>query len=243
VSGSALGGYEPLTLARAEREQIEEQLSACFGLTPAGARAWVATSARCGWYYGWRVGERIAASVAFEPLEFGRGGRAAGAASLRALLLQSHYVHPDFRGQGYRVREALLDQVLERHGAETVVLCLYEDALAEYWREVGFRVEHGRETITVAAALARWAAALSPVVTDDYLAAKREEAAADGASIAEADGLVLVRARGAATHTELLVADVDRALRASPALLAESLEVTTIMSYPLRHGLFCPVMV
>jgi GNAT superfamily N-acetyltransferase len=243
VSGSAPGGYEPLTLTPGEREQIEEQLSACFGLTPAGARAWVATSSRSGWYYGWKVGETVAASVAFEPLVFGRGARAAEATPLRALLLQSHYVHPDYRGQGYRVREAFLDEVLERHGAETVVLCLYEDALAEYWREVGFRLEHGRELITVAAALARWAAALSPVVTDDYLAVKREEAEADGATIIEAGGLVLVRARGAATHTELLVADIDRALRAPPALLADSLEVTTIMSYPARRGLFCPVVV
>jgi hypothetical protein len=108
---------------------------------------------------------------------------------------------------------------------------------------VGFRLEHGRETITVAAALARWAAALSPVVTDDYLAVKREEAEADDATITEAGGLVLVRARGAATHTELLVVDIDRALRAPPALLAEPLEVTTIMSYPARRGLFCPVVV
>ncbi len=243
MSGSAPGGYEPLKLTPAERGQIEEQLCACFGLTPDGARAWVATSARSGWYYGWKVGETVAASVAFEPLAFARGGRAAGAVPLRALLLQSHYVHPDHRGRGYRVREAFLDAVLERHGAETVVLCLYEDALAKYWREVGFRVEHDRETITVAAALARWAAALSPVVTAAYLAVKREEADADGATITEADGLVLVRARDAATHTELLVSDVGRALRAPPALLAESLEVTTIMSYPARRGLFCPVVV
>jgi hypothetical protein len=243
VSDSAPGGYEPMSLTPAEREQIEEQLCACFGLTPAGARAWVATSARSGWYYGWKDGGTVAASVAFEPLAFARGGRRADPDPLRALLLQSHYVHPDYRGQGYRVREAFLDAVLERHCAETVVICLYEDALAEYWREVGFRVEHGRETITVAAALARWAAALSPVVTADYLAVKRKEAEADGATTTEADGLVLVRARGAATHTELLVADVDRALRAPKAMLAESLEVTTIMSYPSRHGLFCPVEV
>ena len=246
MSGSAPGGYEPLSLTPAEREQIEEQLCACFGLTPAGARAWVATSARSGWYYGWKVGETVAASVAFEALACARGGRAAGAAGaapLRALLLQSHYVHPDYRGLGYRIRESLLDAVLERHGAEMVVLCLYEDALAKYWGEVGFRVEHVRETISVAAALARWAAAASPVVTDDYLAVKREEAAADGATITEADGLMLVRARGAATHTELLVADVDRARRAPMALLAEPLEVTTIMSYPSRRGLFCPVVV
>jgi GNAT superfamily N-acetyltransferase len=243
VSGSPPGGYEPLSLTAAERTQIEEQLSACFGLTPDGARAWVATSARSGWYYGWKVGETVAASVAFEPLAFARGGRAAGAVPLRALLLQSHYVHPDYRGQGYRVREAFLDVVLERHGAETVVLCLYEDALAEYWGDIGFEVEHARETITVAAALARWAAALSPVVTADYLAVKHEEAAADGATITASDGLVLVRARGAATHTELLVADVDRALRAPRTILAESLEVTTIMSYPSRRGIFCPVEV
>lgn len=243
MSGSAPGGYEPLTLTPEEREQIEEQLCACFGLTPAGARAWVATSARNGWYYGWKVGATVAASVAFEALAFARGGRPADPAPLRALMLQSHYVHPDYRGRGYRVREDFLDAVLELHDAEAVVLCLYEDALAEYWSEVGFQVEHGRETITVAAAIARWAAAVSPVVSAGYLAVKREEADADGATVSEADGLVLVRARGSASHTELLVTDTDRALGAPPALLAEPLEVTTIMSYPSRRGLFCPVVV
>jgi len=241
--GSAPGGYELLTLAPAEREQIEEQLGACFGLTPAGARAWVATSARRGWYYGWRAGERIAASVAFEPLEFARGGRAAGAAPLRALLLQSHYVHPDFRGQGYRVREAFLDAVLERHDGRAIVLCLYDDALTDYWHEVGFELEHGREIVTVAAALDRWAAALSPAVSAGYLAVKREEAAADGASITESGGLVLIRDRGSAVHTELLVTDLEQARLAPEALLARPLEVTTIMSYPARLGLFCPVVV
>lgn len=243
MSGPAPGGYEPLALTPGERAQIEEQLGACFGLTPAGARAWVATSARNGWYYGWKVGEKVAASVAFEPLEFAPGGRPDDPVPLRALLLQSHYVHPDYRGRAYRVREAFLDAVLERHGAEAVVLCLYEDALARYWGEVGFQVEHGRETITVAAALARWAAAAAPVVTAEYLAVKREEAEADGAAVTEAGGLALVRARGAASNTELLVVDVDLALRAPPALLAEPLEVTTIMSYPSRRGLFCPVVV
>ncbi len=243
MSGTAPGGYEPLALTPVERAQIEDQLCASFGLTLAGARAWVATSVRTGWYYGWKVGETVAASVAFEALAFTAVGRPADTAPLPALLLQSHYVHPDYRGRGYRVREAFLDAVLERHGAETVVLSLYDDALAEYWSRVGFRVEHGRGTMTVAAALARWAAAVSPVITADYLAVKREEAEADGATVTEADGLVLVRARGAATHTELLVVDVDRALRAPPALLAEPLEVTTIMSYPSRRGLFCPVVV
>jgi hypothetical protein len=243
VSGlSASGGYELLSLTPVERAQIEEQLRACFGLTPAGSRAWVATSARNGWYYGWKAGERVAASVAFEPLAFARGGRP-DAAPRRALLLQSHYVHPEYRGQGYRVREEFLDAVLQRHGAETVVLCLYEDALAEYWRGVGFRVEHGRETITVAAALSRWAASTSPVVTAGYLAVKREEAEADGATVTETEGLVLVRAREAASYTELLVVDVDKALGAPPELLAEPLEVTTIMSYPSRRGLFCPIEV
>jgi len=141
------------------------------------------------------------------------------------------------------VREAFLDAVLERHGAETIVLCLYEDALAEYWGEVGFRVEHGREIVPVGAALDRWAAALSPVVSAGYLAVKCEEAAADGASITESGGLVLIRDRGSAVHTELLVTDLEQARRAPAALLARPLEVTTIMSYPVRLGLFCPVVV
>jgi len=234
----ATGGYEPLALTPGERAQIQAQLSACFDLTAAGARAWVDTSARSGMYYGWNVGETVAASVAFEPLGFARGPE-----TFRSLLLQSHYVHPAYRGQGYRVTAAFLDEVLARHGAQGIVLCPYEDALTRYWSAVGFVLEHGRETITVAEALRRWAAAPAPVVTAGYLAVKREEAAADGAAITEADGLVLLRARGSASHTELLVTDLERALQAPAGLLAQPLEVTPIMSYPLRRGLFCPIVV
>jgi hypothetical protein len=237
------GGYEPLAVTPDERRQIEEQLSACFGLTPAGSRAWVDTSVRLGHYYGWKDGAAVAASVAFEPLGFARGGRAAGAASVRALLLQSHYVHPGYRGKGYRVRESFLDEALARHGGELVVLCLYEDDLTEYWAEVGFALEHGRETVTVAEALARWSAGLAPIVTPAYRAEKVEEAVADGAFVTEAGGLLLIRARESATHTELLVTDLERARLAPAELLAQLLEITPIMSYPARRGLFCPVVV
>ncbi len=133
-------------------------------------------------------------------------------------------MHPGYRGKGYRVTREFLDEVLARHGAAAVVLCLYEDALTRYWREVGFVLEHGRETITVVEALRRWAVAPAPVVTAGYLAVKREEAEADGASVVEADGLVLLRARGSAAHTELLVVDLGRARRAPARLLAELLE-------------------
>jgi GNAT superfamily N-acetyltransferase len=234
----APGGYEPLAPTSEERTQIETQLSACFDLTAAGARAWVDTSVRSGWYYGWKVGETVVASVAFEPLGFAHGPEA-----FRSLLLQSHYVHPAYRGKGYRVTAAFLDEVLARHGAQAIVLCLYEDALARYWSEEGFVLEHGRETITVAEALRRWAAAPAPVVSAGYLAVKREETSADGAAITEADGLVLLRARGSAAYTELLVTDLERALQAPAGLLAEPLEIIPIMSYPGRRGLFCPIAV
>ena len=235
---AARGGYELLALTPDERLQIEAQLSACFALTAAGARTWVDTSERVGMYYGWKVGETVAASVAFEPLGF-----ALGSETFRSLLLQSHYVHPVYRGRGYRITTEFLDEVLARHGAAAIVLCLYEDELARYWGEVGFVLEHGRETITVAEALRRWAAAPTPIVTAGYLAVKREEAAADGAVITEADGLVLLRARGSVAHTELLVTDLERALQAPARLLADSLEVAPVMSYPSRRGLFCPILV
>jgi hypothetical protein len=61
--------------------------------------------------------------------------------------------------------------------------------------------------------------------------------------VTEAEGLVLVRARGAAAYTELLVTDVGLARGASPGLLAGTLETPPIMSYPTRRGLFCPVVV
>ena len=232
------GGYDALALTATERAQIEAQLSACFDLTASGARAWVDTSARAGMYYGWKVGETVAASVAFEPLGFALGDEA-----FRSLLLQSHTVHPAFRGRGYRITAEFLAEVLARHGAQAIVLCLYEDALTSYWGEVGFVLEHGRETITVAEALRRWGAAPAPVITAGYLAVKREEAEADGAEITEADGLVLLRACGSATHTELLVTDLERALRAPAGLLADLLEIIPIMSYPVRRGLFCPIVV
>ena len=237
AAGSS-GGYELLALTAAERAQIEAQLSACFDLTAAGAHAWVETSARAGMYYGWKVDETVAASVAFEPLGFADGSKA-----IQSLLLQSHYVHPEYRGKGFRITSAFLDEVLTRHGAQAIVLCLYEDTLTSYWGEVGFVLEHGREIITVAEALRRWGAAPAPVVSARYLAVKREEAAADGAFVTEADGLVLLRARGSGPHTELLVIDLERALQAPAGLLAEPLELIPIMSYPVRRGLFCPIVV
>jgi hypothetical protein len=61
--------------------------------------------------------------------------------------------------------------------------------------------------------------------------------------ITAADGLMLLRARGSVAHTELLVTDLERALQAPARLLADSLEVAPVMSYPSRRGLFCPILV
>jgi GNAT superfamily N-acetyltransferase len=155
---AARGGYELLALTPDERLQIEAQLSACFALTAAGARTWVDTSERAGMYYGWKVGETVAASVAFEPLGF-----ALGSETFRSLLLQSHYVHPVYRGRGYRITTEFLDEVLARHGAAAIVLCLYEDELARYWGEVGFVqtqflgpiwIRHAEQPLKAAAAAA-----------------------------------------------------------------------------------------
>lgn len=234
---SPAGGYRPIAVTDDERRQIEEQLRVCFGLTARAARTWVDTSVRTGSYYAWKDGDRVAASLAVEPLDFARPG----GERLRSVLLQSHYIHPDYRGRGYRVTPAFLDAVMETERAEVVILCLYEPELTRYWEEVGFAVEHGRDVLTVGEALERWAAGLVPVVTPRYLGERLEEAEADGAGLTRADGLVLIRARGSEAHTELLVTDPERARTADPALLAEPLELITIMSYPGRVGLFCPI--
>jgi GNAT superfamily N-acetyltransferase len=108
--------YEPLTVTAGERTQIEAQLVASFRLTPAGARAWVDTSLRNGLYFGRKDDERVAASFAAETLGLSRGDECC-----RAVLLQSHYVHPDYRGKGYGIQRVDLDALLARFLADVVV--------------------------------------------------------------------------------------------------------------------------
>ena len=89
--------FVELALTPNEREQIETQLAASFGLTPEAARTWVETTTRRGVCFG-RVahGGVIAASYAAETVALARGDE-----RLAAVMLQSCYVHPEFRGRGY----------------------------------------------------------------------------------------------------------------------------------------------
>ena len=225
--------YEPLAVTAAERVQIEAQLVANFGLTPAGARAWVDTSLPNGVYFGRKDGEHVAASFATETLDLARGDE-----RRRAVLLQSHYVHPDYRGKGYGIRRHDLDALLAHFVADVVVLSLYDDGLVPYWERRGFVVEQRAEVVALSHCLDRLRCLFHPVLTETYVAEKLHEAAAEGVEVVRADGIVAMRARGSSEAGELLV--VDAVLAAAPAGAADlRVALRTIMSYPAAIGLFC----
>ena len=226
--------YEPLTVTAGERAQIEAQLVASFGLTPAGARAWVDTSLRNGVYFGRKDGERVAASFAAETLGLSRGDECR-----RAVLLQSHYVHPDYRGKGYGIQSGDLDALLARFLADVVVLSLYDDGLIPYWGRRGFVVEQRAEVVGLSRCLERVGRSFHPVFTETYVTEKLHEAAAEGADVVQSNGIIAVRARDSSEVGELLV--VDAALAAAHAGGGADVRVAlrTIMSYPAAIGLFC----
>jgi GNAT superfamily N-acetyltransferase len=188
-----------LELAPAERAQIEEQLSACFGLTSAAARTWVDTTARNGACYGRVVGDRVAASFAAEALLLARG-----AERLTAVMLQSCYVHPDFRGRGFGLERADVDELRRRFAADAVVLTLFDDGLVPYWRRRGFEVVQSAAVISLREYVARAEPLFSPVLDELALAAKLAEVAADGALVSDEGGFTAVRYPGDAVVDELI---------------------------------------
>lgn len=227
--------HVPLAVTVGEREQIEAQLVASFGLTPAGARAWVDTSLRNGAYFGRKDGEWVAASFATETLVFAFGDE-----RRRAVLLQSHYVHPDYRGKGYGIQRGDLDALLARFSADVVVLSLYDDGLIPYWERRGFVVEQRAEIVGLSLCLERVRRSFHPVFTETYVTEKLHEAAAEGAEVVRADGIVAVRVRESSEVGELLV--IDAALAAAHTSTADMrVALRTIMSYPAAIGLFCSV--
>jgi GNAT superfamily N-acetyltransferase len=235
-TGGADPRYRPLAVTADERAQIEEQLVACFGLTADGARAWVDTTLRSGCYFGRKDGDRVAASFALETMEFRRGAEVR-----RAAFLQSHYVHPRYRGLGYGITRDDLDVVCRRTSADAVVLSVYSDELIAYWERLGFAVEQRREIVALPDYLERLAASFAPVLTAAYIAEKVHEAESDGAEVALQDGLLAIRARDDEVVTELLTVDPTAAAAAVDRYPALRIRLRTVMSYPRALGLFCPV--
>jgi GNAT superfamily N-acetyltransferase len=228
--------YRPLAVTADERAQIEEQLVACFGLTADGARAWVDTTLRSGCYFGRKDGDVVAASFALETMEFRRGDELR-----RTAFLQSHYVHPRYRGLDYGITGDDLDGVCRRTPADAVVLSLYADELVTYWERLGFVVEHQRAIVDLPEYLERLSSSFAPVLTAAYIAEKVEEAESDGAEVALQDGMLAIRARDDDVVTELLAVDLAAATAASDRYPALRIRLRTVMSYPRALGLFCPV--
>jgi len=189
-----------LELTPAERAQIEEQLAACFGLTPAAARTWVETTAGRGACYGRVVGGQVAASFAAETLPLARGTE-----RLTAVMLQSCYVRPDYRGRGFGLERADVDELRHRFAADAVVLTLFDDGLVPYWRRRGFDVVQRAEVVTFDEYSARARHGFSPALGERALAAKLAEVTADGAVVSEERGIIAVRYPGDEVVDELIL--------------------------------------
>jgi len=236
--------FVELALTVAEREQVEAQLSVAFGLTAEAARVWVDTTARRGACFG-RV-ERdgvIAASYAAETLTL-----ACGDERRTAVMLQSCYVHPDFRGRSYGLARDDVTALRRRFAADAVVLTLFDDGLVPYWRRRGFEVVQRAEVIDLSAYLSRAATAFSPALSEEAIAAKIAENVADGATVAELEGagtsLILVRYPGDDVVEELIASSRSgQATAASAEALPPDVRVRlkTVMATPGDLDLVCAI--
>jgi GNAT superfamily N-acetyltransferase len=240
--------FVELALTIAERAQIEVQLAACFGLTAEAARTWVETTARSGACFGRLSGGRVAASFTAEALPLARGDE-----RLAAVMVQSCYVHPDFRGRGYGLERADIAALRRRFAADAVVLTLFDDGLVPYWRRRGFEVVQRAQEIDLSEYVRRAQEAFSPAPDERAVADKLAEVAADGAQVTETDGLVLVCYPGDDAVQELIVRDPRRAAKSvaaaadlatvAPAAEPDALRVRlkTVMASPGDLELVCAI--
>ena len=232
--------FVELGLTPDERVQIEGQLAASFDLAPEAARRWVETTARRGVCFG-RVASSgaIAASFAAETVPLVRGDE-----SRTAVMLQSCYVHPAYRGRGYGLAGADVEDLRRRFAADAVVLTLFDDGLVPYWRRRGFEVVQRAEVVDLSSYLSRAATAFSPALGDEAIAAKLAETTADGATATElfaGDGaLLMVRYPGDDVVEELIVRDPrgPAGCRAAPVT---AVRLKTVMASPGDLDLICAI--
>jgi GNAT superfamily N-acetyltransferase len=239
--------FVELALTASERTQIEAQLSVAFGLTADAARAWVDTTAARGACFG-RVerGGVIAASYAAETLTLARGDE-----RLTAVMLQSCYVHPDFRGKGYGLVPGDVTALRRRFAADAVVLTLFDDGLVPYWRRRGFEVVQRAELVNLSEYLRRAARVFSPALSDAAVAAKLAENVADGATVAGVAGaggrggrLLFVRSPGEDVVEELIVRPAEDSrspLDGDGAELGIQVRLKTVMASPGDLELICAI--
>ncbi len=161
-----------------------------------------------------------------------------------AVMLQSCYVHPAFRGRGYGLAASDVQELQRRFAADAVVLTLLDDGLVPYWRRRGFEVVQQAETVDLSVYLGRAATAFSPAPCDAAIAAKLAETAADGARVIELPpgegALFLVTYHGDDVADALIVRDLDAAVawRASPDV---TVRLKTVMAVPADLELVCAI--
>jgi hypothetical protein len=227
--------YRELVVGPGERRQIEEGLSAAFGLSPAGAAGWVDTTLEHGVYFGARDGDVVAGSFAGEALDFARGDRRRTLA-----LLQSHFIRPEYRGRGWGVSPQTLEELRLRFAADGVVICLYDEPLRRYWGRLGFEIEHEATVMRLDEHVARSQESLSPVVTPDFVDEKVYETEAAGGLVERFGGMLALTHPGDDAITELLVLDRAAAREWAASRSSRPVRLRTVMTWPRRLDLFCP---
>jgi len=232
--------FVELELTSDERAQIEKQLAVCFGLAPEAARTWVETTARRGVCFGRIASDGvIAASFAAETLPLVRGEECR-----TAVMLQSCYVHPGYRGQGNGLSRTDVEGLRRRFAANVVVLTLFDDGLVSYWRRRGFDVVQRAEVIDLCSYLSRAVHAFCPVLDDEAVAAKLAENIADGAIVTEHSvgngALLLLRRPGDGVVEELIVRSPGALLRCRP-VPDVAIRLKTVMASPGDLDLVCAI--
>ena len=232
--------FVELELTSGERAQIENQLAVCFRLTREAARTWIDTTARRGVCFG-RVASdgMIAASFAAESLPLARDEE-----YRTAVMLQSCYVHPRYRGQGYGLTRADVEELQRRFAADAVVLTLFDDGLVPYWRRRGFDVVQRGEVIDLCSYLSRAVRAFSPVLDEGAVAAKLAENIADGATVAElsaGDGSLLMLRRPGDSVVEEMIVRSPRALLRSRPVPDVAVRLKTVMASPADLDVVCAI--
>jgi hypothetical protein len=166
-------------------------------------------------------------------------------------MLQSCYVHPDFRGKGYGLARGDVTALRRRFAADAVVLTLFDDGLVPYWRRRGFEVVQRAELVNLSEYLRRAARVFSPALSDAAVAAKLAENVADGATVAGVAGaggrggrLLFVRSPGEDVVEELIVRPAEDSrspLDGDGAELGIQVRLKTVMASPGDLELICAI--
>ena len=159
-------------------------------------------------------------------------------------MLQSCYVHPGYRGQGYGLSRTDLEGLRRRFVADVVVLTLLDDGLVSYWHRRGFDVVQRAEVIDVCSYLSARCTRSVPCSTtrrSPPSSPRTSPTARSSPSTRWGDGaLLLLRRPGDGVVEELIVGSPGALLRCRP-VPDVAIRLKTVMAGPGDLDLVCAI--